>query len=332
MSRCYITVEFTRDLHKDKMSGINTLSPIALEGVIRRDYDLEELTVSHLKVLSTSRYRTTAELPVYPEQGDSVQSLLAYKLLHLQRQAIKGKGSFDFVVASISLSEATYQASDVLNAMREDKVLTFSKLQTAHEDGINATKSWLTRLVLIENKDTTAVIKQINELLALMRPSLHLEDGDKPSQQPGFSNTDSAIHKTLQVHAPGILETVSDKWIKFSGREIWQELTLVKERLNRLNHLHLSLPENYEVDGADITALVEKFANSDEASITNQVLRDLLDQHDPNTTEGRAFRRGLLVASQLALENNQRRKGAASIELLHSDLASPLTPSDVLTI
>ncbi|TLX15989.1 hypothetical protein [Rhizobium sp. MHM7A] len=271
-------------------------------------------------------------MPVYPEQGDSVSSLLAYKLLHLQRQAIKGKGSFDFVVASISLSEATYQASDVLNAMKEDQVLAFSKLRTATEDGIKATNGWLTRLVLVENKGTKAIIKQINELLALMEPSLHLEGGDKLSPELGFTNTDLAVHKTLQAHAPRILETVSDNWIKFSGREIWQELTLVRERLNRLNHLHLSLPENYEIDGADITALVEKFANSDEAAITNQVLRDLLDQHDPNTTEGRAFRRGLLIASQLALENSQRRKGAASVELLHSDLTASLMPNDPLTM
>jgi hypothetical protein len=332
MERCYITVEFTRDLNQDKKAGINPLSHIALEGVIRRDYDLEALTVTEHKILSTPTYRVTAELPVFPEQGDSVSTLLAYKLLHLQRQAIKGNGSFDFVVASISLSEKTYQAGDVLNAMKEDRTLAFSKLNIAMEDGVEATKRWLIGLILFDNKGTSTVTKDIRNLLALMEPSVHLQDGDKPSQEPGFSNTDLAIHKTLQAHAPKVLEAISDQWLTFSGRAIWNELSLVKERLNRLNHLHLSRPQNYEVDGADVTALVEKFTNSDQASITDNILRDLLDQHDPDTTEGRAFRRGLLIASQLALENNQKRKGAASLELLHSDLTSSLTPSHTLTM
>lgn len=330
MSRCYITVEFTRDLHKDKRSGINPLNSIVLEGALRDEYGLKELTVSSQKVLSTSRYRVKAELPIFPEQGDSASTLLTYKLLDLQRHAIKGHGSPDFVVTSITLGEFTYQASDVFQALKEDRTLAFSRLQIATEEGVKATKEWLTEMVVIKNQRSKAVTNQINNLLALMEPSLHLQDGDKPSEEPGFSKTDLAIHKTLQVHAWKILETIDKHWIRFSGRDIWQELSLVKERLKRLNHLHLSLPENYEIEGADISALVEKFANSDEASINDQVLRNQLDQYDPNTTEGRAFRAGLLIASQLALENTQRRKGAASLELLHSDLASPLTTSNTL--
>jgi len=332
MSRCYITVEFTRDLHKDRQAGINPRSSITLEGAIREEYDLELLTVTGQKVMSTSKYRVTAELPIYPEQGDSVLTLLTYKLLHLQRQTIKSGASPAFVVASISLSEATYHASDVFNAMSESRTLAFSKLQIATEDCVEATQAWLTSMVTIENKGTQAVIRRINNLLALMEPSLQLPDGDKPSGEANLTVADLAVRKTLQTHAPKIMETVSDKWLKFSGRDIWQELTLVRERLRRLNHLHLSLPENYQVDGADMMALVEKFTGSDEASVTEQVLRDLLDQHDPDTTEGRAFRRGLLVASQLALETNQRRKGVASIILLHSDLTLPLMPSDSPTM
>jgi hypothetical protein len=332
MARCYITVEFTRDLGKDKKAGINPLSSVTLEGVLRNEYGLEELTVTDQKILSTSKYRVMAELPIYPEQGDSVSTLLAYRLLELQRQAIKGRASFDFVVANISLSEMSYSAGDVLNSMSESRTLEFSKLQIATEDGVTATKDWLMGLVTIENKSTATVVTQINRLLALMEPSINLHDGDDPSQEPGFTNRDLAIRNTLRAHAPKILETISNHWIKFSARAIWQELALVKERLKRLNHLHLSLPQNYEVDGEDITALVDKFANSDEATITDQVIRDLLDQHDPNSTEGRAFRRGLLVASQLALETTQRRKGTASVELLHSDLTSRLAPQDTRTM
>lgn len=332
MSRSFITVEFTRDLHKDKQAGVNPQSSIGLENAIRDDYDLELLTVRDRKVLSSSKYRVTAELPVYPEQGDSVATLLAYKLLHLQQQTIKGKASPDFVVASISLSEATYQASDVFKSMTPSRTWEFSKLNVATETGIYATKSWLTTLVTIENKTTAAVIQQINDLLALMEPSLNLENGSQASGEVGLTISDVAIRKTLQAHAPKIMETISDQWVKFSGRAIRQELGLVAERLKRLNHLHLSLPDNYMADGADLATLSEKFANSDEAVITEQVLRHLLDQHDPETTEGRAFRRGLLVASQIALENSQRRAGAASIELLHTGLTEYLDPNDGLTM
>lgn len=184
----------------------------------------------------------------------------------------------------------------------------------------------------IENKTTAAVIQQINDLLALMEPSLHLENGSQASGEVGLTISDVAIRKTLQAHAPKIMETISDQWVKFSGRAIRQELGLVAERLKRLNNLHLSLPDNYMADGADLATLSEKFANSDEAVITEQVLRHLLDQHDPETTEGRAFRRGLLVASQIALENSQRRAGAASIELLHTGLTEYLDPNDGLTM
>lgn len=328
MSRCFITVEFTRDLHKDKLAGINTRSSLALEGVIRRDYDLEELTVSDIKMLLPSRYRVTAELPIYPEQGDSVTTLLTYKMLHLQNQALKGKASPDFVVVSISLSEDTYQASDVFNRINEDRTLSFSRLQVALEDGVNATKGWLSNIVLMENKNTGVVIKRIDNLLALMEPSLQLEDGAKPSGKDNLSVSDLAVRDTLYAHAPKIMETVTDQWLTFSGREIRQELGLVRERLKRLNHLHLSLPHNYELDGADVEALVEKFSTSDEASITEQVLRNLLDEHDPDTSEGRAFRKGLLVASQLAMEHAQGRKDAASIERLHHGLTASFGPED----
>ncbi len=332
MSRCFITVEFTRDLRKDKQAGINPQSSIALEGAIRDEYDLEPLTVKDTKVLSSSKYRVTAELPIYPEQGDSVSTLLAYRLLHLQQQTIKGRASPNFVVASISLSEASYQASDVFKAMSPSRPLEFSKVQVATETGVNASKAWLSSLVIMENKSAETIVKQVNELLALIEPSLHLEKGDQPSGEVGLTISDIAIRKTLQAHAPKIMETISDQWIKFSGRTIYQELRLVVERLKRLNHLHLTLPENYRVDGADVAALTEKFAKSDEAVITEHVLRDLLDQHDPETTEGRAFRRGLLVASQIALENSQRRVGAASIELLHTGLTEHLDPNDGLTM
>lgn len=327
-SKCYVTVEFIRDLRKDKKAGINPLSSIALEGVIRDEYDLELLTVTSNKILSTSRYRVTANLPVFPEQGDSVYTLLAYRLLHLQQRATKGYGSFDFVMQGITLDEQTYAAGDILLSAKEDQTLAYSRLRIAMEDGVKITKDWLSHLVVTEHQRTKSVSQKIATLLALMEPALHMEDGDKPSGIHPLSNTDVSIRRMLHSHAPKILETISNTWQTFKGRDIWQELGLVKVRLDRLNHLHLSLSADYDIADCSISDLVERFGNSEEATITDKVLRDQLDLYDPETTEGRAFRMGLLIASQLGLENSQKRPGAASLQNLHTDLTAslPITP------